>query len=795
VRKLLSSESYELLLGPHGFELLSLQPQSAAGTRAESLLGPFQIVAEGQGGRPLLVTSEAALYRLVTLPDGGIELRFPAADGSGLLWVVHFRLTDRGLLLWQSLRNQSSEPLVLTSFRLVATPHPDCFVDGVGTQAGWRAFLCGYSSFTISSAVDSRFRPGKPLLPTAAAFNRYTQSEYYGHPDQLSSPWMMVLTRQGPQPAHLLLGFVSAQRGLGEVALCREETLRIEARLGLDGRTIAVGETLVGDRLLLSFGNDEQALLASYTDLSAEAMSARPRREPVPSGWCSWYYYYTRVTEQDVLRNLTALRDKKLPVKYVQLDDGYQRKVGDWLTTNAKFPSGLGGLARQIKQAGFLPGIWLAPFFVQRSSQIFKEHRDWLLHDEDGELRRLGYHPFWGIADGQVFSLDLTHPEVLAWLRRVFSTLCELGYEYFKIDFLFAGLRLGRRHDSSLSPLEAYREGLRVIRETIGERFLLGCGAPLVPSIGFCDAMRISPDVKEDWRDPMVDLIAHGTGYPSAELALVNCLTRAHLHGKWWTNDPDCLLVRRDKSRLSLPEVQTLLSVMSLTGGMLLLSDDLRELPGERVQLARQTLPPSGMAARALGVLTDEKPHRFVYTGTDRTGTATALAALVNWQDGPRELTLSSRALGLPDGDYHAFELWTKRYHRLGLSESLPLRTAPHGTALWLLRQVAARPQVVSISHHLWQTLLLLDAEDWDADALRLTVTLTAQVACEGDLRVVVPAGLRFAKVDATSGPIALRGYSMSGEGLIVRCELDGGGSPARVSVSFEPLGRIQDTK
>lgn len=139
-------------------------------------------------------------------------------------------------------------------------------------------------------------------------------------------------------------------------------------------------------------------------------------------------------------------------------------------------------MARQIKQAGFVPGIWLAPFFVQRSSEIFRKHRDWLLRDEDGKLRRIGYHPFWGITDGLLYCLDLTHPQVLAWLRRVFSTLCELGFEYFKIDFLFAGLRLGRRHDPSLTPLEAYRQGLRVIRETIGDRFLLGCGAPLPAS-------------------------------------------------------------------------------------------------------------------------------------------------------------------------------------------------------------------------------------------------------------------------------------------------------------------------
>ncbi|MBL8633409.1 MAG: alpha-galactosidase [Myxococcales bacterium] len=779
MRTLLSSDAYELLLGPQGFELRH---------RGRSLLGPFALRAEGQDGQPLLLTSEAALYTLTTTADGSIELRYPAADGSGLLWIVHARLDENGLVLWQSLRNQSLHALTLSVIRLIAQPTPDSFATGAGTHAGWQVFRTGYSSFSPSFAVDSRFRPGTPLFPTAAAFNQHSQSEYYGDPDCLSSPWMLTLTEPGPAPLHLLIGFVSARAGLGEVALRRTQTVSIEARLGLDGRRLAVGETLVGDKLLIAVSRDEQSLLANYTDRTATEMSARVPSLPVPSGWCSWYYYYTHVREHDVLSNLTALTEKQLPVKYVQLDDGYQRSVGDWLSTNAKFPSGLGGLARQIKQAGFVPGIWLAPFFVQRSSEIFRRHRDWLLRDEDGKLRRIGYHPFWGIVDGQLYSLDLTHPQVIAWLRRIFSALCELGFEYFKIDFLFAGLRRGRRHDPSLSPLEAYRQGLRVIRDTIGDRFLLGCGAPLLPSIGLCDAMRISPDVKEDWRDPMVDLIAHGTGYPSAEQALHNCLTRAHLHGKWWLNDPDCVLVRRDKSSLTLPEVQTLLSVMSLSGGMLFLSDDLRALPAERLHLVQMALPPSGLAGRALGVLTEEKPQRFVYVGTDRTGTPTGLATLVNWQDGPRELELSAEAIGLPHGTYHAFELWTKRQQLLSPGQSLALRVAPHGSALWLLRKASPHPQVVSLSHHLWQTLLLLDGESYDPAQLVLSLVLRPLAVCDGDLRIAVPAGLRCEEVNGGRGEMTIKNQGTYSDGVTLRLSFHAVERPISLSVRFVPI-------
>lgn len=784
MRTLLSSDGYELLLGPQGFALRY---------EGRSLLGPFALRAEGPDGLPLLRTSEAALYTLTTTADGSIELRYPAADGSGLLWIVHARLDANGLVLWQSLRNQSMHTLTLSVLRLIAQPTVDSFTTGAGTQAGWQVFRTGYSSFTPSFAVDSRFRPGTPLFPTAAAFNQHSQSEYYGDPDCLSSPWMLTLTEPGPAPQQLLLGFVSARSGLGEVALRRSRTVSIEARLGLEGRQLAVGETLVGDKLLIAVSRDEQTLLCRYTDLAATEMSARVPSGPVPSGWCSWYYYYTRVREHDVLSNLTALTERKLPVKYVQLDDGYQRTVGDWLSTNEKFPSGLGGLARQIKQAGFVPGIWLAPFFVQRSSEIFRKHRDWLLRDEDGTLRRIGYHPFWGIVAGQMYCLDLTHPQVLSWLRRVFSTLCELGFEYFKIDFLFAGLRRGLRSDPSLSPLEAYRQGLRVIRETIGDRFLLGCGAPLLPSVGFCDAMRISPDVKEDWRDPMVDLIAHGTGYPSAELALHNCLTRAHLHGKWWLNDPDCVLVRRDKSRLTLPEVQTLLSVMSLSGGMLLLSDDLRSLPKERLQLVQMALPPSGLTGRAIGVLTDEKPQRFVYVGADRTGTLTGLAALVNWQDGPRELVLTAESIGLPVGTYHAFELWTKRHQILHPGQSLALRVAPHGSALWLLRQAWSHPQVVSLSHHLWQTLLLLDEESFDAERLTLQLTLRPLAVGDGELRIAVPAGLRLDEVNGGRGEMTVKNQGTYSDGIVLRLAFETADRPIQISVRFAAIDRINE--
>ena len=66
------------------------------------------------------------------------------------------------------------------------------------------------------------------------------------------------------------------------------------------------------------------------------------------------------------------------------------------------------------------------------------------------------------------------------------------------------------------------------------------------------------------------------------------------MHNIWWLNDPDCLLVRVDK-RFNLYETNTQLSVLGMTGGIMLLSDDLSKLKPERLNLLNKILPVSSL--------------------------------------------------------------------------------------------------------------------------------------------------------------------------------------------------------
>ena len=230
--------------------------------------------------------------------------------------------------------------------------------------------------------------------------------------------------------------------------------------------------------------------------------------------------YFTSVSEADVLENLDVLGPADLPVDVVQIDDAWQAEVGDWLELSGRFAS-LGDLAGRIRAAGRRPGVWLAPFLATARAAVAREHPDWF--------------PSWAGVNwnAELRGMDLSRPGPRAYLRETFDRLRALGFDYFKIDFLYAG--------ALSANLEAYRSGLRLIRDAIGEdAYLLGCGAPILPSVGLVDAMRVSADIAlhyepSDGPDPC---------QPSQVGAELSTVGRAWQHGRFWVNDPDCIVAR-----------------------------------------------------------------------------------------------------------------------------------------------------------------------------------------------------------------------------------------------------------
>ncbi|MGA5202332.1 glycoside hydrolase family 36 protein [Streptomyces variegatus] len=307
-------------------------------------------------------------------------------------------------------------------------------------------------------------------------------------------------------------------------------------------------------------------------DWAAGLGLAAPR--PAPTVWCSWYEYFTAVTEDDIHENLRAMDTLDLPVDVVQIDDGYQQALGDWLTLSGRFRS-RAGIAEKIRSRGRRAGIWTAPFLVDPASELAAAHPDWLVRDTTGGFAHAGRN--WG-HDLRV--LDTTHPDAAAYLTEVFTTLRAEGYDYFKTDFLYAGALDGVRH-ADADALTAYRAGIALIREAIGEdAYLLGCGAPVLPSIGLFDAMRVSPDTAPHRRPEADDY-----SQPGQDPAEFTGVARQWQHHRLWINDPDCLMAR--------PAVETRerwAAHVESTGGLMASSDRLLSLDRWGVETTRRLL-------------------------------------------------------------------------------------------------------------------------------------------------------------------------------------------------------------
>lgn len=246
------------------------------------------------------------------------------------------------------------------------------------------------------------------------------------------------------------------------------------------------------------------------------------RLRPSPTVWCSWYHYFTDVTETDIAENLDAIAEHELPVDVIQIDDGWQEAVGDWLNLSDRFSS-MERIVKRINDSGYRAGVWVAPFLALAGSRLVRDHPEWIIEGAAGHN--------WG---QETRGVD---PErAREYLTEVFTMLRQAGFEYYKLDFLYAG---------AIDSVAAYRQGLAHIREVVGpEAYLLGCGAPILPSVGLVDGMRIGPDIAVAYEPRDGD-----DCHPSQRGAAANAKARAWQNGRLWANDTDCLIARPQVER------------------------------------------------------------------------------------------------------------------------------------------------------------------------------------------------------------------------------------------------------
>lgn len=708
-----------------------------------------------------------------TSPD---QVTISLADGTlELVWNV--RLAERGQTYFRlEVVNLSHAPIQLDDLSVLSLDASQGAQVNIGAPAAeWRMFQNGWQSW--SAAFVRAAGDGVYADPATEEYRvKHQPHPLPVSPKTIASEWFSVITarphgsRETGEVA-ILLGFVTTADQLSEVRLRIEPDgwSRLEATAFADGRRLDPGERLSSEQLLLDCDSDPLRLLDTYAMALGETMHARIPSTPL-TGWCTWYYFYGQNSERDVVANIERIRAERLPLNVLILDDGYQTSDGDWTSVNEeKFPRGLKWLAGEIKRAGLVPALWVAPFAANENSRLAREHPEFLLRDADGAPVFSWQH--W---NERCYSLDLTREDVQEWLRHLFRTLSEdWGFEFFKLDFVYTGAAPGIHADPRATRAQAFRRGLEIIRETVGERTLLGCGAPLGPSVGLVDALRIGPDVAVNW-GPFFqgDLTSPSTAY-----AMRNTVVRAFMHSRLWQNDPDCVLVRRrdDESSLVLNEMRTMVSLMGLSGGAIFSSDNLPSIRKGRLKYLRQVLPPSGQAAAALDLFENELPGMFVLPVKTDWGEWT-VAGLINWEDRTRQTEVDMAELGLDSGrEYHVYNYWQQRYLGIARGHIKVARHQPHETRVLLFKPVSNQCELLATTFHITQGLVEVKRVDRktseDGKSEAVCVELEKQGRQQGEVLFALPEGRRAvsARVNGRKSPFR----RMRDRIIVVGLELD----------------------
>ena len=554
--------------------------------------------------------------------------------------------------------------------------------------------------------------------------------------------------------AGVAAGWLTHNRGSGIVLSAPDgKAIRIDGRSEYGNLRIDPGKTADGETFAVGYFADTLDGLEAYADAAAKA--TRIKLSPVTSGYCTWYH--ARALDEKRMAELADFCGKhltKFGFAVLQIDDGWQISGRDFTTHNGrgKYSSGMKPMADKIRAAGMRAGIWFIPFGWDHKREVFKDHQDWFVHrTEDNQV----YTVKWAGT-----CLDMTHPGARKFLRQVVSRICrQWGYKYIKIDGLWTGMavrilyprptyrddKLGDAvfHDPSKTNVEAYRDGLALVREAAGDDvFILGCNIAqnfrtLGASFGRVDGMRIGHDIGANW-DRIKSCALMGTRL-------------YFLHNRVWYNDPDCLMLRKP---LTLAQARAWGAWTAVSGQLNVVSEWLPGLPAEKLDVVRRSMPNHGLCGRPVDLF--ESNMARIWQLTSGSGAQRRdIIALFNWGGEEAAITVPLAKLGLPGAAkdaYVGFDYWGGKF--IGpFSGVLEVKVPPNSCRVLAVRSAADRPQVISTSRHISQGVADLSNEKWAAATKTLSGTSKVVAGDPYEIRIVAPKGMKAiaAKVSAAA--------------------------------------------
>ena len=453
-----------------------------------------------------------------------------------------------------------------------------------GTEAyefpeGSSMFLNGYQSWTetrefdLAESVHNMNRLPK-VLKERFHFEAYGDPWFYKYEKQAFHGYTYAYIKR-PDGSAALTGSLNEERAYLIISYDKREN-PVSIRSDCENRLLEAGNAFTAIDAVHYEGTVREVLLRYFENYGT---CSRPRLR----GYTSWYLHYQDINEEKIEAALAGIDSDNFDL--FQIDDGFETFVGDWMDIDRKkFPDGLKGIVDKIHEKGLRAGIWLAPFVCETKSRIYREHPDWILKKDGKEV-------FAGSNWSGDAALDISREDVQSYIRECLEYYIDLGFDFFKLDFLYAAALASRRGECvpicgrlAYTRAEIMRGAMEFLKGILKDKLILGCGVPLSSAFDLVDYCRIGPDVSLKFDDVFYMRPMHRERI-STKVTLLNTIFRSAMDGHVFMNDPDVFLLRDDNISLSLAQRKALIMIGHLCGSVYMTSDNVAEYTQDKLDI------------------------------------------------------------------------------------------------------------------------------------------------------------------------------------------------------------------
>ena len=213
--------------------------------------------------------------------------------------------------------------------------------DNISFSKESKFFVNGYQSWTLSReyAPDDDMRDDfNPKFLSVLDKKKFNVRGIWGAGD--------LTFHKYPEQSGIFYGYSYAyirnENGIRLFASLSEKTGYTIITFNTNSSTVSIEKDLEG----VTFKKGQEIKVLELCDIIDNIDSAfdkyfnlakieKPRAERM-CGYTTWYNYYTNVTEDIVERDLEAIAKLGSKIDIFQVDDGYERTVGDWLIADEK---------------------------------------------------------------------------------------------------------------------------------------------------------------------------------------------------------------------------------------------------------------------------------------------------------------------------------------------------------------------------------------------------------------------------------------------------------------------------